>query len=172
MSTDYGDGEPVDSYLLCIRRAKRDTTCTACDQPILRTELYKEESYSFDGEDYEHRRCARCDAMYEFLGPCVDRLSGDEGVALDLDCGHVWSDNFEGEPPLEVQMLAFLTPAEAQVLLSSRRFKNVYVDNMLLQGPCEPENHRIARLLRKIVGDRMPLPTEAFVAVEREDRDC
>jgi hypothetical protein len=171
MSVDCSDGEPVDDYESVTRRAKTETSCTACGQPIERGQLYHHTSYSFDGDDFEHRRCARCEAMFRFLQPCVNELSGDETVDPDLDCGHVWSDNFEGEPPLAVQALAFLTPAEAQVLIASKRFSNQYVDLMRLQGPIEPEEHRIARLLRRILGERFPLPTGKFCAIEREDRE-
>jgi hypothetical protein len=178
MSVDYGDGEPVDNYQAGVRRAKQAMPCTACGLTIERGHLYHRTYYECDGDSYEHDRCARCQTMYLFLEPCVGQLSGDEGVDPDLDCGHVWSDNFDGEPPLAVQALAFLTPAEAQVLIGKPRFKNRTVwdesgDKELgtLSGPLEPEEHRIARLLTSIIGDRMPLPTEAFVAVEREDRD-
>jgi hypothetical protein len=120
--------------------------------------------------------CARCDAMFRFLQPCVRGLGdGDEHCDPALDCGHVWSDNFEGEPPLVVQALAFLTPAEAQVLLEKRaRFRRRVSGDFGsadVSGPVESEDGRIARLLRRTLGDRLPASTESVVPVEREGRE-
>lgn len=171
MSVDCSDGEPVDNYKDGVRRAKKDTPCTACNQTIERGHLFHRTTYSYEDEKYEHNRCARCEAMFRFLQPCVRGLSGDETVDPDLNCGHKWEDNFEGEPPLAVQALAFLTPAEAQVLISTKRFKRRYAGSEYFHGPEETEEHRIARLLGKILDRPIPLPTEPFVAVEREDRD-
>ncbi len=79
--------------------------------------------------------------MYRFLGSVQPR---GEVCAERLDCGHDWDDNFDGEPPVEVQALAFLTPSEAQVLLSkpwpARNWDEFH-------HPCEKPEHRIARLL-------------------------
>lgn len=177
MSIDGGDGEPVDRYDESVRRAAKAHKCDACRETIKRGDLYHRTAMLFEGQWDITNRCARCEAMYRFLQPCVRKLGdGDEICDPELQCGHVWSDNFEGEPPLVVQALAFLTPAEAQVLLSKRaRFERRVSGSWgsaNVAGPIESEDARIARLLRTILGDRFPSPAEGFVPVEREGREA
>jgi hypothetical protein len=167
MSIDCSDGEPVEVYNENIKRAKKDWECDACRQRIERGHLYHETKMFFDDVWEVTRRCARCEALFRFLVPCVRELSSEERCAEALDCGHEWKDNFEGEPPVAVQALAFLTPAEAQVLI--RRPPPTTLD--VLFGPEETDEHRIARLLAMLFGDRIPVPTDKFIAVEREDRE-
>ncbi len=137
VDTDSFDG-PCDVWDEDVRRARKERRCSACHETIKRGDLYHSTRSLYDGSWTTIARCARCEAMYRFLGS----VQGTGDVCDErLDCGHEWQDNFDGEPPLVVQALAFLTPAEAQLLLSKPWHDDV------VTGPIEAPERKIARLL-------------------------
>ena len=139
VDTDSFDG-PCDVWDEDVRRARKDRHCSACRETIHRGDLYHSTRQLYDGSWTTISRCARCETMYRFLGSV--QPSG-EVCAERLDCGHEWAENFSGDPPIEVQALAFLTPAEAQLLLS----KPWTVLDWWTHGPREAPERKIARLL-------------------------
>ncbi len=171
MSTYAGDGEPVVRYDEEVRRAKKARVCSSCRELIGAGDLYHRTAALFDGSWEVVNRCARCEAMYRFLKPLVRARDREDVCDPRLQCGHTWGDNFEGEPPIAVQALAFLMPHEAQALLAKRdafsRFALGPWGSAEVSGPVEQEDARIARLLRSILGDRVPVQAEPFVAVPR-----
>jgi hypothetical protein len=115
MSVDCEEFDgPCDVYEEGVRRARKRHKCSACREPIQPGQQYHATRSLFDGSWETVKRCARCEAMFRFLGSI---LPGDQVCAERLDCGHPWSDNFSDPPPPEVEHLAFLTQAEAQRLL-------------------------------------------------------
>lgn len=146
MSTDCGD-ETADVYESAIRRSRKDRFCDACNEPIRRGDLYHTTRVLFEGSwDWDYAdRCARCEAMFRVLSP----LMGDEQMCdWKLNCGHTWEDNFDDPPPVAIQALAFLTPAEAQILLERWPKSPPLAENDWRPfGPLEAPERTIARLL-------------------------
>jgi hypothetical protein len=141
VDTDSFDG-PSAVWDEDVRRSRKDRCCSACHETIKRGDLYHSTRSLFDGSWTTIARCARCEAMYRFLGS----VQGAGDVCDErLDCGHEWEDNFFGEPPLVVQALAFLTPSEAQLLLSKPWA--LQGREHVATGPIEAPERMIARLL-------------------------
>jgi hypothetical protein len=144
MSSECGD-EPYSVQRDQVRRARKDHRCDACKETIRRGDLYHYFFGVFEGESEELKRCARCEAMYRVLQPRMDRAEY-ETCDPRLSCGHVWEERFREPPPVAVQALAFLTQAEAQVLLASWPAPLLDRD-YLVTGPTEAPELTVARLL-------------------------
>jgi hypothetical protein len=155
VSVYAGDGEPVDRWDQSVRRSKADRDCDACRQTIEPGQLYHRTAYLYGGSWEVIERCARCEAMYRILQPLVRKRSENEEICDDrLNCGHTWRDNFDEDPPLEVQALAFLTPTEAQVLLERGEGFRWAREMTDAQGPLEREDTMTRRLLARMLAPR------------------
>lgn len=156
MSVD-NDGECADIWEEDIRRSRKDRKCDACSEMIKRGDKYCSTRSLYDGRWNNIDRCARCETMYRVLSFKMPELRDEYYRPVcdpELDCGHTWEDNFKSPPPAVVATLAFLTQAEAQVLLKIRWDWRTYLTNWdrswypaYLQGPEELPEHRIARTL-------------------------
>ncbi len=91
------------------RRARKSHKCCACHEAIPAGHRYHYASGIWDGRPGSFKHCARC---WHLLCLLEERT---EGVALRLDCGELWRDNFRDPEPAE---LAFLTKDEAQELVA------------------------------------------------------
>lgn len=155
MSTYAGDGEPVDRFCEEVRRAKKARRCGACREAIDAGDLYHRSAFLYAGEWEVINRCARCEAMFRFLAPLVRARDSEDVCDSRLNCGHTWQDNFEGEPPVAIQALAFLTKEEAQALLEKRerfeRFVHGPWGTAEVSGPVEAEDARVLRLLPEVL---------------------
>lgn len=117
MSVDCGDEYP-DVYSNGLRRARKEHECDACAETIRRGDRYHYTFCVFEGSANTTKRCARCELMYRALLPLID----DESTCdPELNCGHTFENNFGEAPPPELARLAFVTPDEAQALLSARK---------------------------------------------------
>ncbi len=90
------------------RVARAEHKCCACHETIRPGDRYHFVSGIWDGSPDSFKHCARC---WHLLLLLEERT---EGVALRLNCGELWRDNFGAET--EPAHLAFLTPEEGQAL--------------------------------------------------------
>lgn len=91
------------------RRARKPHKCCACDEAIGAGQRYHFTSGIWDGRASSYKHCARCWTMLLMLGDVSEAP-----VDLLLDCGELWVDLYGEEEPAH---LAFVTPAEAQLLV-------------------------------------------------------
>lgn len=102
------DAEPAELYVERTRRARKPHRCTACREVIQPGTEYCAIKLKFEGDFESFKQCPRCRAMYRYLVAVSD-----DAVALNLDCGHTWSDVFDRDPPPEIAALAFWRPGDA-----------------------------------------------------------
>ena len=96
------------------RRARVPHRCTGCDETIRKGDTYTVTSQLYEGEWYEWKHCARCDALFSAIFAAMrasELYSGSPGVDPAFACGVSWDENF-GEPPPHVAALAFWLPGE------------------------------------------------------------
>lgn len=102
-------------YCRTRRKARLAHVCCACAEAISPGHQYIYVATVFEGCARSYKRCLRCEAIFDEL---VKRLrDSDQWPDERLNCGHEWSENFDGPPPDEIARLAFLTPAEIQAEL-------------------------------------------------------
>jgi hypothetical protein len=84
----------------------------ACREAIEPGHRYIRTAMLFDGRWDHMKHCVRCSAMLVAIQTRW-REAGEDVVYIDahLDCGESWADLF-GEPPPEIQALAFALPGE------------------------------------------------------------
>jgi len=100
------------AYTRTERKARKEHRCCACKETIERGHRYVYVTAVFEGTVDVYKRCVRCEHIFQLL---VDKLAGrDEWPDEDLNCGHVWGEDHDGDPPPEVAALAFLSQSEAQ----------------------------------------------------------
>lgn len=113
MSCDIDGSSQVETR--DIVRARKAHACCACDEPIRPGDRYMRHFVLYDRHPQTYKQCLRCSALFEHL---LDThvLMDDQGVAIQLDCGHSYEE-IHGEPPSEdIARLAFLTADEIQAL--------------------------------------------------------
>lgn len=98
------------------QRARKEHWCDCCCEPIPRGHLYATHFTVYNGGTDFVKRCLRCEAIYDAL---TERMRdagtlGEEAPDSRLDCGHSYRDRWGEDAPLELERLAFLTPAELQ----------------------------------------------------------
>lgn len=91
-------------------KARKPHRCYACSEEIRPGDRYRLLVGKWEGEFEQFRHCARCDAISRALYD-----AGAEEVAIDLDCGETYEENF-GPLPDAIAALAFMTPDEGQML--------------------------------------------------------
>lgn len=95
------------------RKARKEHTCDACDEPIPAKTDYVRVFILFDGTKHSLKRCARCQAIHlhlrkRGLDHKYDHLWPDEW----LNCGESYRDHWGENPPPEIAKLAFALPGE------------------------------------------------------------
>jgi len=111
--SQYGDGEYCTVQTTNERVARKEHTCSACDEVIPVGQKYAAVFIVFDGEPYVYKRCARCQIIYEHLRARIrDEGDYDEFCDEQLACGHEYQKRW-GEPPSEaLAALAFWRPGD------------------------------------------------------------
>ena len=90
------------------RRARKEHKCFACREIIKVGDRYHFVAQK-DDAFFTVKHCARCWAMGKAI-----LEAGADSWQYDLRCGVSWQEAFGGDPPAEVERLAFLTREEAQ----------------------------------------------------------
>jgi len=115
MGVDCDDGGYSDGFTHRYeRRARKEHRCCACRETIRVGHVYEVLTSCWEGSLETYKRCLRCVAMWRLLVDAHRDARTEWGVDWELDCGHAWSEFFEGEPPLALQELAFKTAEEMQ----------------------------------------------------------
>ena len=93
--------------------ARKAHKCLACDETIEPGHMYHRTAMLFDGQWDHMLHCTRCHRIFIAIQG-KNHAEGNGVVAIDpeLDCGESWVDLF-GEPPIEIQALAFMLPGES-----------------------------------------------------------
>lgn len=92
-------------------RARKQHECHACYETIRPGDRYHRVKNLFEDQWWEIKRCARCYKMWSMIDRAA-RDAGEDGAYALMDCGYVWSDIHDSEPPIELQALAFALPGE------------------------------------------------------------
>mgnify|MGYP001559210273 CR=1 FL=1 len=95
-------------------RARKQHTCVACTDPIEPGHVYFKTFTVFEGLVGGWKHCVRCNIMYRRL---LTELPFSAWVDEKLNCGTSWNSAMGQDPPEDVARLAFVTAAEAQLLL-------------------------------------------------------
>ena len=106
MCDGYYD-DRVDVWREVERLARKAHKCHACDQAIEAGHRYRVTTVIHDGYVSTWKHCLRCAELIDVLKSRMGEYTTD---LLHLDCGEVW----DNAPP-EIEALAFMTSADAQV---------------------------------------------------------
>lgn len=132
MSVDCDGGSHPSVWREKFRRARKEHDCEACGRRIERGEMYSYTFSVYDGNPSETVRCLRCDVLYQLLQEKIGRATdGDECADPNLNCGHTWQQRWEEDPPPEVAMLAFYTPAEVAAMFPTQEAIEEFASGVL-----------------------------------------
>ncbi len=101
--------ETYDVYDERQRRAAKTHECEACHLPIRKGDQYTSVRIVWEGTAETVKRCARCQTIHEHL-----RLMAPGEMWPDehLNCGTLYRDEWEREPPAWLEALAFWQPGD------------------------------------------------------------
>jgi|SRR5690606_3229449 len=89
--------------------ARKEHTCSACQEKISKGTRYTKVRIVFDGRANSIKRCFRCQQIHEHLRELdPGELWPDER----LDCGLDYEEEWGKPPSIELQELAFIFPDE------------------------------------------------------------
>lgn len=106
----YAD-EHYKVYTEIPRKARKAHECCACDTPIRPGDHYTEIHLVYEGAE-TLRRCARCQAIHEYLRELSRESDSDEWPADRLDCGREFEERWDRQPPPWLAELAFWVPGD------------------------------------------------------------
>jgi len=121
------EGDPIVVANRRIRRARKQHTCCACDRAIEPGQLYSYNFLVWGGDTETYRRCGACEVTWQHLLELCEewnrRRFFDERRYPDeeLKCGLKYGDEWDGDPPVEIAALPFISADEASALLEPAR---------------------------------------------------
>lgn len=96
-------------------KARKEHKCDACGEVVSVGHYYFRISIMFEGEAETVKRCLRCQTLHLHLRGIEP---GEMWPNEKLDCGKDYKAEWGKEPPPEMEMLAFVTQEESQVILA------------------------------------------------------
>ncbi|HEY6056193.1 MAG TPA: hypothetical protein VIU86_19845 [Gaiellaceae bacterium] len=101
--------ETYDVYDERQRRAIKAHECEACGLPIRKGDQYTSVRVVFNGSAETIKRCVRCQTIHEHLR---EMAPGEMWPDEHLNCGTLYRDEWEREPPAWLEALAFWQPGD------------------------------------------------------------
>lgn len=95
-------------------KARKEHKCDACGEVVSVGHYYFRITMIFDGQASAVKRCLRCQALHKHLRK---KEPGEMWPDERLSCGMDYKKEWGEDPPLEVEMLAFISQEESQRML-------------------------------------------------------
>ena len=95
-------------------KARIPHRCGACGEVVSMGHRYVKASWLWEGSVSSAKRCIRCQAIHEHLR---NLAPGDTWPDETLKCGLDYEKEWGERPPPEIEILAFVTQEQAQVLV-------------------------------------------------------